>query len=184
LAVEAETQTRASDEMLERACTLQNNLRKPGKWSVRFTAAQINGWLAVDREKNHPGLLPPFFTDPRVAIESGRITSACRYEEGMISTVLSLTVEPYVPEKNVIAVRLVSARAGRLPLPLGRLLDGLSDTAKNAELNLQWQQAGGDPVALFTLPQPDDGDGLSVTIENIRLDNGEIVVSGVTERHP
>ena len=53
-----------------------------------------------------------------------RITVACRFEQGGVSSVLSLTVEPYVPEPNVVALRIVRARAGLLPVPLGRVLDG------------------------------------------------------------
>ena len=107
---------------------------------------------------------------------------ACRYEEWIVSTVLTLTVEPYVPEENVLALRIVKARAGMVPMPLGKVLDAISDAARQSEWRLQWRQAGGDPVALLSTPPPDNAGDLAVKIETIRLGKGEIFVSGSTER--
>ena len=117
---------KASDHMLQQTAALESAVRKKGRWEALFTAEQINGWLAVDRAKNHPDLMPPTWRDPRVAIDSKQVTIACRYQGAWLSSVLSLTVEPYVPEPNVLAVRIVRARAGLLPVPLGRVLDRLS----------------------------------------------------------
>ena len=44
-------------------------LTKAGHWEIRFTADEINGWLAVDLVKNHPNALPPTLKDPRVSID-------------------------------------------------------------------------------------------------------------------
>ena len=156
--------------------------RKPGKWHTRFTAEQINGWLAVDFVKNHLAALPPLFSDPRVAIDSDGIVLACRYEGGIVSTVLTLTVEPYVPEENVLALRIVRVRAGLVPMPLGKVLDGISDAARRSEWRIEWRQSGGDPVALLSTPPPDNDGDLAVKIETIRLGKGDIFVSGATER--
>ena len=65
---------------------------------------------------------------------------------------LSLTVEPYVPEPNMVLVRIIKARAGLLPMPLGGVLDGLSQVARDMHLHLEWRHAGGDPVAMLSFP--------------------------------
>jgi hypothetical protein len=182
LVVEPETQEKGSDEMLQRTAALVSGVQKPGKWHTRFTAEQINGWLAVDFVKNHPATLPPLFSNPRVAIDSSGIVLACRYEGGIVSTVLTLTVQPYVPEESVLALRIVRVRAGLVPMPLGKVLDGISDAARRSAWRLEWRQSGGDPVALLSAPPPDNEGDLAVKIEAVRLGKGEIFVSGATER--
>jgi hypothetical protein len=182
LAAESETQEKGSDQMLQRTAALVSDVRKPGKWHAHFTAEQINGWLAVDFVKNHHGALPPLFSKPRVAIDSDGIVMACRYEGGTVATVLTLTVEPYMPEENVLALRIVRVRAGLVPMPLEKVLDGISDAARRSEWRIEWRQRGGDPVALLSAPPPDNAGDLAVKIESIRLAKGEIFVTGSTER--
>jgi len=182
LSIEADAGEKGGDQMLQRVAALLSDVRKPGEWKARFTAEQINGWLAVDFVKNHPGTLPPFYRDPRVAIEPDRIVLACRYEKWIFSTVLTLTIEPYVPQKNMLALRIVKARAGLVPMPLGNVLDAISDAAGRSEWRLQWRQTGGDPVALLTTPPPDNAGDLVGKIVTIRLGKGEIFLSGSTER--
>jgi len=169
-----------SDRMLRQTAALQSAVGKEGRWEALFTAEQINGWLAVDRAENHPNSLPPTMSDPRVAIDSQGIHIACRYDEGLIHCVLSLTVEPCALEPNVLALRIVKARAGRLPLPLGRVLDRISETARHLQLKLDWRPAGSDPVALFSMPESERG--RIVRLDALRLGDGEIYIAGRTER--
>ena len=168
---------KASDRMLQQATALASAVKKEGRWEVLFTAQEINGWLAVDMVRNHPNTLPSTLRDPRVTIDPTQITIACRFEQGGVSSVLSLTVEPYMPEPNVIALRIVKARAGLLPAPLGRVLGGLSEAAHGLQFHLEWRRAGGDPVAMLSFPPDDDR---PVRIETLRLGDGEIYVAGST----
>jgi hypothetical protein len=171
---------KASDQMLQQAAALQNAVRKEGRWEALFTAEQINGWLAVDRVKNHPNSLPPEFHDPRIAIDSKQMTIACRYDGAWLSSVLCLTVEPRVPEPSVLALRIVRARAGLLPLPPGPVLGRLSEAARDMQLRLEWRRADGDPVAMLSLPENDDD--RTVRIDTLHLGDGEVFVAGSTKR--
>jgi hypothetical protein len=171
---------KGSDRMLQQTAALQSAVQKEGRWEALFTAEQINGWLAVDRAKNHPNSLPPMLSDPRVAVDSKQVTFACRYQGGWISSVASVTIEPAVPEPNVLALRIVKARAGLLPLPLGSIVDSLTRTAQNMNLRLEWRHAGSDPVAMLSLPETDGEQ--TVRIDTLRLDDGEIYVAGSTHR--
>lgn len=170
---------KASDRMLKQAAALQSAARKEGRWEALFTAEQINGWLAVDRAKNHPNILPPAWTDPRVSIDLKQVIVVCR-KQGSLSRVLSLTIEPSVPEPNVLALRIVGARAGFLPLPLGQVRERISQVARDLQLQLHWRWAGRDPVAMLSLPEPEDD--LAVRIDTLRLGDGEIYVAGSTKR--
>jgi hypothetical protein len=175
-------QTRTSDHMLQKAADLASDLKREGQWQALFTAEEINGWLAVDLVQNHPHALPPGVSQPRVAIGPQEMMLACRLRREDLSGVLSLTIEPYVAEPNVIAVRIRKVRLGALPLPLKQVLDQISQAARQMDFHLQWQQADGDPVALISVPPPRDEKNQRVQVENLRLGEGEIFVSGTTAR--
>ncbi|HUY89168.1 MAG TPA: hypothetical protein VMV10_10565 [Pirellulales bacterium] len=175
-----EIRERQSDELLENAAALASCVRKEGSWRALFTADQINGWLAVDVAKNFPELFPQGVADPRVAIGPDRIAIACRYLDGPVETVLSLEGEAYVQEPNVLSIRILRARAGSLPAPLGGLLKGISNAADKAGMQLHWLQAEGDPVAVIRLQPPRDERNQLRQIETIELRDGEIYLAGRT----
>jgi hypothetical protein len=169
---------KASDRMVQQATALANAVRNEGHWEALFTAEQINGWLAVDMVKNHSKVLPPTLHNPRVAIDSKQLVIACRFQDAGIDTVLSLAVEPYVTKLNVVHLRIIKARAGLLPMPLGPVLEHLSRAARDLHIHLQWRRSGGDPVAVLSLPAADDRQ--PVQVESIRLGDGEIYIAGTT----
>ena len=181
MTIEQPVLEKASGRMLRQIGSLQSVANRLGPWKAVITAEEINGWLAVDLHKNHPNALPPSVHNPRVAIEPNEMTVACQLDRAGINIVLSLTFQPYVPEPSVVALRIVRGRAGMLPVPLKGVLDGLSKGAADMQLRLKWAQAGGDPVALISLPADGDADRV-VRIESIELHKGEIHVSGITER--
>lgn len=171
----------ASDAMLQRATALSSDVKQDGPWEATFTAEEINGWLAVDLVENHSGQLPPAMSDPRVAIQPDGLTLACRFKQGYIDTVLSLAVDVYLPEPNVVALRICKARAGSLPLPLDDVLRRIDEAAQRSRLGIKWRQADGDPVAYLSLPSS-DGQREIVEIDTLRLDEGEIYIAGSTQR--
>lgn len=180
LAMDAATQHLASDQMLQQATALASDANKPGRWQAVFTAEQINGYLAVQLPKDHPKLLPPTFHDPRIAITPQHVTLACRYKDARVACVLSLTVEVYLADPNVIALRIRRARAGSIPLPLDDVLRHITQATKDMAWRVEWRQAEGDPVAQVHLPLTRTKDGKQIRIDSLRLDDGEIYVAGTT----
>jgi hypothetical protein len=181
LEVDLRVSRKASDEMLQRTADLASDLRKDGHWQVVFTEAQLNGWLAVDRVENHPNAVPAEITDPRVHIEGSTLVVACRYRSGRVNSVVSLTLEPYLVRPNLLAVRVRKARAGRLPLPLNRILDAISEGVRRSNFHIEWRQADSDPVAQISPPPPRDK-GNVVQIDAFRIADGKIVVAGSTRK--
>jgi uncharacterized protein YpmS len=181
LAADPSKQEKLSDEFIRQALALQNSLKREGSWQATFTAEQINAWLAVDLKRNHPQALPAEFSDPCVSIEPSKMQIACRYE-GTTTSILCIAVEPYVSEPNVLALRIVHARAGKLPLPLGNVLDSISEAARNAECRLQWRQADGNPVAMVTFPPLGDKEKMTIEIKSVKLEEGKITISGRTKK--
>jgi len=178
---DAKATEHASDEMIEQAAALATEIRRGGAWEAVFTAEQINGWLAVDLERNYPDLLPSSLSDPRVAIEPDQMWIACRLERGNLKSVVSMAADVYLAEPNVIALRIRRARAGLLPLPLDKVLDKISEKASELDLEIRWRQAEGDPVVEISVPPPRDEDDKAVRIEALRLGEGQFYLSGSTE---
>jgi hypothetical protein len=182
LQVEPQQLEAASDEMIRQTTELVSHANTTGSWEVRFTAEQINGWLAVDLPRNHPSSLPKEFRDPRVAISAAGIRVACRYETDWVSTVASLQLEIGLREHNAVAVRFRKARAGSLPLPLKDILDQLSRAARESNLRLTWETIEGDPVGVITIPAMRDGErNVMVLLDALELREGEIYLRGRTQ---
>ncbi len=166
------------DEFVAQATALASDLHRSGHWQILFTAEQINAWLALELSQNYPAILPSNLHDPRIEIGEKEATLACRYQHGDSSTVLSLTVDVYLQEPHVLALRIRRARAGALPIPLAQVLDGISHAARELKLRLEWRKAYGDPVALITLSSPADPHGKSPQLQVVELRQGELFVSG------
>jgi hypothetical protein len=180
VAIDPREQEEASNRMLQQVSALDGALKRKGGWEAAFTAEQVNGWLAVDMARNHPNALPPTLRNPRVSIGPKQITVACLMELKGYWSVVSLTVQPSLAEPNVLALRIVRARAGLLPVPLRQILDQLTQAAQQLRVHLEWRQSGGDPVAMLSLPDDQADDTRRVRVETLRLGDGEIYVSGTT----
>jgi hypothetical protein len=183
MAVDPAGQRKASDKLVDDARKLNNSLRTEGRWEAAFTAEEINGWLAVELPRANPPLLPREVRDPRVAIDLDGVTLAAHVESGRFSAVVSLRVDVALQSPNVLTARIRKARAGAapLPLPLNQFLAGITQAAAQANIALRWQQTGGDPVALITLP-PAIHNGKEARVDAIRLKKDRIVLSGTTQR--
>lgn len=174
---------RSSDEFLQQAAAAASDVRRPGRWEALFTADQINGWLAVDMPRNYPGLLPDTFQDPRVDLRPGDITLACRYAGPELSAVLTISCDIYLAAPNTVALRIKAARAGIMPLPLRKVIDAISHTARELELPLEWRRAGGDPVALLSMTRLSGhvSGRRRIELDTIELRDGELLVAGETQ---
>ena len=178
VAVPLETQREASERLLESAAALASNVQKEGPWQAIFTTEQINGWLATHLDETFPGLLPDYVADPRVTVGPDGILFGCRYLKGNVETVVSLKAEFVVNESNVLKVRLSHARAGAFPLPLGNVLEGVTQRAADAKMQLSWLQADGDPVAVIRLHPATDK--VLYRLEKLQLGDNEVFVAGYT----
>ena len=148
LAAPRETQAAAGQELEKQALSLNSQVRRPGRWEARFTQDQINGWLAVDLPTKFPGSLPGGVSEPRVAVSPDQIQLAVKWQQGSTSAVLSAMGEIYLTaEPNQVAVRILSVKAGVLPVPLARFLDEIANRAASSGLPLEWTEIEGDPVA-------------------------------------
>jgi hypothetical protein len=183
LAQQPVEQKAAADQLERQVLELHNEARKPGRWEARFSQEQINGWLAADLPEKFPGALPDGVSAPRVAIEPNHMQLAVRYEQGDVSTVLSLTGDAHLTDRpNEVAIQIEHVRAGAFPVPLAQFLDKIAERAGEAGLPMRWSEHEGDPVALVTLPlDRKEFKGKQLHVERLEIGAGEIVVSGRTD---
>ena len=179
----AEKLTEGSDSLLRQAAALESAVNKGEPWEILITAEEINGWLAVDLVENHPDALPPTVHYPRVAIEPDGVSVGCLFEQGGASSVLNLKFQPSLSSSDTIALRIVHARLGLLPVSLAKVLDRFDEAVRRMQFHLEWRHDGGDPVALLSLPAAaGKKGGRSVRIEKFSLGQGEMLIAGTAQK--
>jgi len=171
------------DELERRLLETRNSARRVGQWRMVVTEDQINSWFTNNLPREFPDAMPDEISAPRVAITPDRFQVGCRYRSGSIDTIVSLDLKLYLTdEPRVVAAQLRSVRAGRLPIPPTQVLQPLADAARRGNAPLRWLQAGGDPVALWTLPErPADLGGKRLLLEQLELADGQLILRGRSE---
>lgn len=174
--IEPEVLERGSRELESRATALYSDAKQVGHWQALFTAEQINGWLATQLAENVNGGLPQNIRDPRVAIGRDVLTLGFRTSSGGVETVVSVDAAVSLTETGAIAVRLLSVRAGALPLPVLQLADELADACKKLKLPVRWTRHNNKPVALVEIQSTEP-----VYVDDVQLDENQLYVAGHTE---
>jgi len=175
-------QAAAGDELERRVLTLRNDFQADGFWEATFTEEQLNGWLASDLPEKFGDVLPDGISDPRISIGDQRLQIACRVENSKFETVVSLSVDlNLTQEANVLAISVRHARAGKLPIPLKRFLDDITNASMEAEIDIRWVHDDGIPVALVPISiQQDKSSENSICLDVIEVRRGEIYLAGRT----
>jgi hypothetical protein len=184
VAIPTAAQQEAGESLERNVLALHNEFHGTVAWSAVFTDDQINGWLAADLPEKFPQLLPPEIQDPRVAFWPNQMQLAGRFSSRQLTSIVSVSLEVRLAdEPNTLAVRILGARAGLIPLPLKQFLDQITAAAQRIDLSLRWAQVDGDPVALITIGElgPLD-DGKRPLLEHVEVRDGELYLAGRTER--
>ncbi len=176
--VSVEDHRQACDEALTRLAALSSAVRQSGRWQTQFTEDQINGWLAIDLPQNHPQSLPADLDQPRISFSGGLVRIGCRMEIDGLQTVCWAELGVNVTESGELALRIVGAKAGAVPLPIDQLLERLSRAARDGGWALRWAQAAGDPVALVSIPPPQHPQ--TWRLEAVHLEDGKLLIAGIT----
>jgi hypothetical protein len=182
LEIEPEVLERGSRELESRATALYSDARQQGQWQATFTAEQINGWLAKQVAENQGRDMPKNFRDPRIAITKESLTLGFRTTSGGVDTVITVHAGVFLTEDGSVAVRLMSVRAGALPLPIMRLADELAAACQRLSLPVRWTHQGTEPVALIEVQADPASDKPQLFIDAIELGESQLSVAGHTER--
>jgi hypothetical protein len=170
---------RMSEKFKGEAVAFYNNLHGPSPHETEFTDELINSFLEEGFiTSNVAKLLPEDIRDPRVAIQPDKVRLAFRYGKGLWSTIISIDLRVWLPksEENVVALELKGLHAGSLPISAQSLLERVSETARQQNLDVTWYRYDGNPVALLRFQA--DQRSPTFRLRKLELHPGKIVISG------
>ncbi|MFQ3592228.1 MAG: hypothetical protein SNJ82_03445 [Gemmataceae bacterium] len=178
----AEEQTRKSRECSSRLIELYNATQRPGPFSIQFGEEQFNSYLAegIHRQGVADKLLPEGVTEPRVHFQEDRVLVAFRYRNGLINTVVSVSLKVWLPssEPNLLVVQLESLKAGLIPISAQWLLEEMSESLRNRGTEVTWYRHEGCPAALLRLQA--DLSKPTLLLSSVELSEGLLTVHGET----
>ena len=155
------------------------NIINDTSWDVSFSTEQVNAFFQEDYYKfGGDDNWPEGVSAPRVKIEDGKMRLGFRYGRGLTSTVVSLEIRLWkvARELNMVAMEIVSFRAGSLPLSTGNLLDLISQVVRRQGIDISWYRQDGHPVAVMRfqsqLSRP------TFQFDRIELKDGKAIITG------
>jgi hypothetical protein len=130
---------------------------KQESWHCDISEAQLNSFFEEKFMEWGEGesLRKMGITSPRVCLEQDSMRFAFRYGRGWFSSVISYDLKIWlVPkEPNVIALEVLRARAGGLPISSRAILQQLSEYAQNQNYKVTLYRHESNPVAVIELQQ-------------------------------
>jgi len=180
LEVDSNTLADESHAMERRVATLVSDAKQQPSWRAVFSDREVNGWLAVALEEKFADLLPTSIVDPRVAFEAEEVVIGFRYQGKDFTTVISVRAKAWISDADVVAIRMLSAHVGTLPIPLTKIVDHINKAAHKLQVPLRWTQQDGAPVALLSLPGVLSAEGELRRLDVVELHEGELYLAGST----
>jgi hypothetical protein len=156
---------------------LRNDICNEPSWEAIFTDQEVNAWLAEDLVTHFADQLPPEVHEPRVVFEVDRVTLAFQLDKGPFSSVIWVVARPHVPEGNVLELTLEKIRAGVLPVPADRVLDRITEHARNHGLDVRWRP-GVEGLPIVTIRYTPDSARDDVKLEQVQIQAGQIRLAG------
>lgn len=154
-------------------------------WHCDITETQLNSFFEEKFMEWGEGesLRKMGITSPRVCFEQDSMRFAFRYGRGWFSSVISYELKVWlVPkEPNVIAVEVIRARAGGLPISSRAILQQLSDYAQNQNFKVTLYRNESNPVAVIELQQYQPQS--SKVLTSLQVQSEKLTIQGKTLEH-
>jgi len=174
-------QTR-NKEMLRKIRLLNNDIQKTDDlWEGSFSNDELNGYLAVEVEKESSNLFPKGVKQPRLTVGDRRLDFACRIEEGSVSGILHLAIDATMVEPNRLMLRLKHVALGRLPISKERPKRLLLDALQKQGYTVTEGTMDGDPTFTISLDLS-YGKDKAISLESVELLDGGLRISGTTTK--
>jgi hypothetical protein len=169
----------AARRLVTQLSAVHGGLGRPCRWGAVIADEEVNAWLDLEVPRNHPTLLPASVRRPLVAFEPKRIKAAARVGYGIASAVAWIDAEVALREINQLEIAVVGAGIGPVPVSRGLVLREIANRISPLGAVTELRQVGGRPVLLVYIPSVPDG-GMTSRLEGLRIDDGEMVVEGMT----
>jgi hypothetical protein len=145
-----------------------------------FGEDDINAWLTGELLRKFQHCLPPGVSEPQVDFANGGGLVGFRYEQSGLKGVVTMDVDVAMTGKgSQLGIRFRKISVGSLPLPVGKVLDLISEAAMRSQGRnykgpevVKWTKQGGDHMAL--LPGSGPGGGYFNMLESFSLRDGEV----------
>lgn len=157
---------------------LQEDLRRPGEWTLELTDDGINSWLETEFGDLDSAELPPGISDPRVRTEADRVLLGFRYDSDAYRGVVSLAVRFQLRGENRLEIEIVSLSAGSLPIPLAAIVDQLDQTHTDDDWTIQFVE--NERRYLIVVEYRGDA-SFRHGVEKVALSPGTIRITGHSE---
>jgi hypothetical protein len=153
-------------------------------WGCDATEAQLNSFFeeAFVQQGEAESLRKLGICSPRVALDGEHIRMAFRYGKGWFSTVISYELKIWlVPkEANVVAVQILSARAGAVPISCQSIVHQLTEVAREQNYRVTLYRHEGTPVAVIRLQEQANP---VHTLSLLQFSTGSLSIRGKTLEH-
>lgn len=184
-AVVEDMRRRASARFVSTLAALASDVARPGGWSTVLADEEVNAWLAVELPVNHPELVPAGVADLRVRFAPGAILLGCRFG-GPLAAVAWVDAQLRLLEANRLAITVKQCRMGLLPLPTGLAASRLAESLAQSGLRCEVQRIAGQTQLVVQLPateiRSDQGGVVSWWLDGLRLEDGEVFLTGSSRR--
>lgn len=151
-------------------------------WEAAVTDNQINGWLATRLNAEFPEAEKQGVLDPRVVFAEEGLTLAFRIERSALKAVVTFRVAPFLTEDGELGIELAEARVGKVPLPVGRIVELSRSVFVDAGMPIRWSESENGHTMLVDFEKL-ASDPISLrTLSAIEYDEGTLYVAGKTER--
>lgn len=167
--------------LVTKASALRADFLRPGDWSTAVTEQEVNAWLATDLPRNHPQLLPPRVSEPRVAFGPRRISIGGRLALGPVGCVGSFEAEVALRAVNQVGIVVEAVRLGGLPLPAGPVVRELARQCTALGLPTELRRLDGRTVLVVYISSAPEPGAASHWLESLSIDGGELLVAGTTK---
>jgi hypothetical protein len=167
--------------LVTKASALRADFLRPGPWAAAITADEVNAWLATDLPRNHPRLLPAGVSAPRVAFSRRRMQFGCRLACGPLGCVASVDAEVVLRDVNQIGILVTAARLGALPVPSGPVIREIDRRIAALGLPTELRRLDGRTILVVYNSTTHAAGAASHRLESFAVEDGEVLVSGVTQ---
>jgi hypothetical protein len=167
-------------ECVQRAIALWNDINNGLPWEKEFVQDHVNSYFQEEDQRTSAGLidLPEGVRDIRLAFGDDRGRIGFQYGNGWTSCVISVEFRFWLvaQKTNVVALELISFRAGALPLGTQALLDSITESVRKQNIDVTWYRHNGHPVALlqFQANQPRP----NMLLRRLELKVGRVIIAG------
>lgn len=155
---------------------------QPYEWSETVTERECNAWLAYEFPKLFPDAEQEGLSDLRVHFEDDRILFGCRLKSERFSGIVSVALRPQIDSPNQLAIEVLSARVGQVPLPLQTLIDEAYQEAREEgvvdKLQIDWQPAGDSTAEGVLTVSSEDSDRWAIEVLAVQLDELSLKILG------